>query len=60
MTRRLAVEPAPGPLEDYAESFDDLSLELGLSVRGFAATWKGFCFRQNATRRSPHLRTLSP
>jgi hypothetical protein len=24
MTRRLPVEPAAGPLEDYAESFDDL------------------------------------
>jgi DDE superfamily endonuclease len=24
MTRRLSVEPAPGPLEDYAQSFDDL------------------------------------
>jgi SRSO17 transposase len=23
-TKRLPVEPAPGPLEDYAESFDDL------------------------------------
>ena len=24
MTKRLPVEPAPGPLEDYAKSFDDL------------------------------------
>ena len=24
MTRRYPVNPAPGPLEDYAESFDDL------------------------------------
>src|SRR3712207_5590269 len=24
MTRRLPVKPAPGPLEDYAQSFDDL------------------------------------
>src|SRR5215216_1399273 len=24
MTKRVPVEPAPGPLEDYAESFDDL------------------------------------
>ncbi len=24
MTNRVPVEPAPGPLEDYAESFDDL------------------------------------
>jgi SRSO17 transposase len=24
MTRRLPVSPAPGPLEDYARSFDDL------------------------------------
>jgi hypothetical protein len=24
MTRRYPVSPAPGPLEDYAESFDDL------------------------------------
>ena len=24
MTRRLPAEPAPGALEDYAESFDDL------------------------------------
>src|SRR5918997_5096945 len=24
MTRRSPVSPAPGPLEDYAESFDDL------------------------------------
>jgi hypothetical protein len=24
MTKRLPVEPAPGPLEDYARSFDDL------------------------------------
>jgi hypothetical protein len=24
MTKRVPVEPAPGPLEDYAQSFDDL------------------------------------
>jgi len=24
MTKRSPVSPAPGPLEDYAESFDDL------------------------------------
>jgi hypothetical protein len=24
MTKRLSVSPAPGPLEDYARSFDDL------------------------------------
>ncbi len=24
MTKRLPVSPAPGPLEDYAKSFDDL------------------------------------
>jgi SRSO17 transposase len=24
MTNRVPVEPAPGPLEDYAQSFDDL------------------------------------
>jgi SRSO17 transposase len=24
MTKRLPAEPAPGPLEDYAETFDDL------------------------------------
>ena len=24
MTRRVSVEPAPGPLEDYAVRFDDL------------------------------------
>jgi SRSO17 transposase len=24
MTKRLPVDPAPGPLEDYAQSFDDL------------------------------------
>jgi hypothetical protein len=24
MTRRLPVDPAPGPLEDYAKRFDDL------------------------------------
>ena len=24
MTKRLPVSPAPGPLEDYAERFDDL------------------------------------
>ena len=24
MTKRMSVEPAPGPLEDYAIRFDDL------------------------------------
>jgi hypothetical protein len=28
MTKRLPVEPAPGPLEDYAQSFDDLFATL--------------------------------
>src|SRR5919106_4079820 len=28
MTKRLPAEPAPGPLEDYAESFDDLFATL--------------------------------
>jgi len=29
MTRRLAVEPGPGPLEEYAARFDDLSSTRG-------------------------------
>lgn len=28
MTKRLPAEPAPGPLEDYAQSFDDLFTTL--------------------------------
>jgi hypothetical protein len=28
MTKRLPAEPAPGPLEDYAQSFDDLFATL--------------------------------
>src|SRR5215211_7706757 len=33
MTKRVPVEPAPGPLEDYAESFDALPATL-LAVLG--------------------------
>ena len=34
MTNRVPVEPAPGPLEDYPQSFDDLFANR--------AQWEGF------------------
>ncbi len=50
MTRQLPVEPAPGPLEEYAARLDDLSLVLVPSAAASDATLRGSCCPPNATR----------
>jgi hypothetical protein len=51
MTKRLSVEPAPGPLEEYAERSSTSSSPPVPAASPFAATWRGSCYRPNATRR---------
>ena len=57
MTRRLPVERAPGPLEEYASRLDDPSA-LAPSANASGATWRACC-SPNATRPLPPLRTTS-
>ena len=40
MTERLPTDPAPGALENYAESFDDL-FGTRAQCEALVATWKG-------------------
>ncbi len=40
MTKRLPVDPAPGPLEDYAQRFDDL-FEARAQREGFRRYLEG-------------------
>jgi hypothetical protein len=50
MTKRLPCPPAPGPLEEYAERFDD---RLGTLARrrGFREHLQGCCCRVIGARR---------
>ena len=58
MTKRVPVESAPGPLEDYAAHFDDLFLSAP-SARGSAVTSKVCCWPKSATRPLPPWLTPS-
>lgn len=49
MTERSPVNPTPGPLEEYDQSFDDL-FGARAHVTDFAATLKDCCYQPNATR----------
>jgi hypothetical protein len=50
MTRRLPVEPAPGPLEEYTVRFDDL-FGVRAQREGFRRYLGGSCCPPNVTRR---------
>ena len=50
MTKRKHVEPAPGPLEDYAARFDDL-LATRAQRQGFRRYLEVCCCPKSATRR---------
>jgi hypothetical protein len=59
MTKRVPVESAPGPLEDYAAHFDDLFSKRA-QREGSAVTSKVCCWMKSATRPSPLWPTPSP
>jgi hypothetical protein len=50
MTNRKPVEPAPGPLEDYAARFDDLFANPAPNVKNSGVTSKACCWPRSATR----------
>jgi hypothetical protein len=50
MTKRYPVSPAPGPLEDYVQSFDDLFAVPAPNATLSGATWKVCSYPPNATR----------
>ena len=52
MTKRVPVEPAPGPLEDYAAHFDDL-FSNAPKAKASVVTSKACCWPRSATRPLP-------
>jgi hypothetical protein len=60
VTERLLVEPAPGPLENYAQGFSVLSLARGLDAGAFVAISKGSCFRPSANKTLTALANTEP
>jgi hypothetical protein len=59
MTKRVPIESAPGPLEDFAAHFDALFSNRAQSER-FRRYLEGLLFwTRSATRRSRHWQTPS-
>lgn len=59
MSKRLPCPPAPGPLEDYAENFDDLFLTLA-QRRGFREYLQGLLLPKDRNKTLTALANTEP